>query len=230
MSRGAAALFCVILLQAGGCRDTGTGPVAQSPVTALAFAAGDSLVFDAWVVDSYGYAIPSTHTTPIWVVLSIGGTYAGAAGVTSIAELPGPGAPPSAIDTLHFRFLPSGDIEQYGFIARVVRRREHLRLPPSWDRIAAFSLPTNSTWTVGTVDSAGTDTLRGTVIGDQGYFVASLDDVRTAFHGYGVSLSSLDIVSTLVVSDSPAAILFAEEEGTFLADGMLRTLVALNRH
>ena len=222
----------IFLWQAEGCRDNGTGPSPQSPqtVSGLVFAPGDSLIFDAWVLDPYDYTLSPTHTGPVWRVNAVDDTFAGAGGVTSIVEFPNPQASPARSDTLHFQFLASGDIYQYGFIAGVVARREGVHLVPAWDRIAALSLPTNATWTVGSADSGGTDVLRGTVTGDQGYFIASLNGVRTVFHGYGVSLSSLDIDYTIVVSDLPSAVLFTQELSTPVANGFLRSLASLKKH
>ena len=228
----AGALLCIFLWQVEGCRDSGTGPSPRSPqtVSGLVFTAGDSLIFDAWDLNPYGSYIPSSHTSPLWRVYAVSGAFAGAGTVTSIAEYPDPVNFPARSDTLHFQFLPSGDIYQYGFIAGVVGRREGVRLVPSWDRIAALSLPTNAVWTVGTVDSGGTDILSGTVMGDQGYFIAVLNGVRTVFHGYGVSLSSLDIEYSIVVSDVPPAFLLIREESTPIANGFLRSLASLNKH
>ena len=228
----ACALLFFFLWQAEGCRDNGTGPSAQSPqtVSQLVFAAGDSLIFDAWGLDPYNYAVPASHTSTLWKVYAVGGAFAGAGNVTSIAEYPALVTSPAKSDTLQFQFLPSGDIYQYGFIAGVVARREGVHIVPAWDRIAALSLPTNGTWAVGTADPGGTDSLRGTVLGDQGYFIASLNGVRTVFHGYGVSLSSLDIDYTIVVSDVPPAVLFIQELSTPIATGFLRSLATLTKH
>ncbi len=229
---GAGALLFIFLLLPGGCRDSGTGPSAQaSPIVAgLVFASGDTLIFDAWGLDPYNYAVAASHTSPLWRVLAVSDSFAGAGSVTTVVEYPGTGTTPVKPDTLRFRFLPSGDIYQFGFIAGIVQRREGIRLVPGWDRVAAFSLPTNATWVVGTVDSAGTDTLRGTVAGDQGYFVAMLNGVRTVFHGYEVLLNSLDIDYTLVVSDVPPAFLVVQELSTPVANGYIRTLASLAKH
>jgi hypothetical protein len=225
---GASALCVILLAQVEGCRDNGTGSSSQTPqaVAGLVFALRDTLTFDAWDLDLFNYTIPPSHSTPVWRVYAVEDSYAGAGGVTSIAEYPAPGRS----DTLRFRFLPSGDIYQYGFIAGVVKRREGLRLPPSWDRIGAFSLPTNATWAVGTVDSAGTDTLRGHVLGDQGYFIAQVNGVRTVLHGFGVSLLSVDIDYTIVISDVPPAFLLIEEGSTQVANGFLRTISSVTEH
>jgi hypothetical protein len=229
---GAAALLSLFLCQFPGCRENGTGPASgsQQTVAGLVFAAGDTLIFDGWDLDPYNYTVGASHTTPLWKVLAVNDSYAGAGNVTSIIETPPPGALPPKADTLHFRFLPSGDIYEFGFVAGLVGRREGVRLAPAWDRLAAFSLPTNATWVVGTVDTAGLDTLRGTVVGDQGYFFAVLNGVRTVFHGYEVSLVSLDIDYTLVVSDIPPAVLVMQELSTPVANGYLRTLAALTKH
>jgi hypothetical protein len=228
----ASALLVVFLSQAGGCRDNGAGPSPGSlqAVTGLVFAPGDSLVFDTWDLDAYGSLVGTSHTNPIWRVSGVSDAFAGAGNVTSITEYPDPGAFPARSDTLHFQFLPSGDIYQYGFIAGVVARREGVHLVPAWDRIAAFSLPTNATWAVGAADSGGTDVLRGTVLGDQGYFITVLNGVRTVFHGYGVSLSSLDLNYTIVVSDIPPGVLLVREESTPLANGFLRYLASVTTH
>jgi hypothetical protein len=192
------------------------------------FAAGDTLIFDAWDLDSFSEIIPASHTRPLWRILALNESFGGAGGVTSVVEYSG--TVPAKADTLRFRFLPSGEIYQFGFIASLVQRREGVHLVPAWDRIAAFSLPTNAGWTVGTVDSAGTDTLRGTVSGDAGYFIAALNGVQTAYHGYGVSLTSLDINYTIIVSDSPPAVLLLQDLSTQLANGTFRVIASETKH
>ena len=75
----AGALLVVFLWQVEGCRDSGTGPSSGSPqtVSELVFAAGDSLIFDAWGLDSYGYIITTSHTSPLWKVNALSDTFAG---------------------------------------------------------------------------------------------------------------------------------------------------------
>jgi len=164
---------------------------------------------------------------PLWRVLGTGDFYAGAAGVTTMLALPYAGAPVALADTLHFLFLPSGDIEQFGFIAEAVHVTTGATLTPRWDRIAAFSLQTNATWNAGTADSAGLDIVTGTVLGDQGYFLAGDNGVRTAFHGYGVELAAQAIDCTIVVAGAPAAFLLVREESPFGTTGRLLILSAL---
>ena len=226
------AFLFFLLVPLAGCRDSGTGPsgAARQTVYGLVFAAGDTLIFDAWNYDAYNEIVAASHTTPFWKVYAVNDTWAGAANVTSIQEFSPPAEPPGKTDTLRFRFLSNGDIYQYGFIARVGMRREGVRLAPSWDRIAAFSLPSTATWAVGTADTTGLDTLRGTVNGDEQYFVAMLNGVKTVFHGYGVSLSSLDLEYTIIVSDIPPAFLVIEEASTPIANGFLLNLASLTKH
>jgi|GEM_PF-4539076 len=228
----AGAFLFLLLVLLAGCRENGTGPgsAPSQTISGLVFAAGDTLLFDAWNYDAYNELVPASHTSPLWKVYAVNDSWAGAADVTSIQEFSPPGQPSGTTDTLRFRFLSSADIYQYGFIARVVMRREGVRLAPSWDRIAAFSLPTTSTWAVGTADSAGLDTLRGTVNGDEQYFVAILNGVKTVFHGYGVSLNSLDLEYTIIVSDVPPAFLVVEEASTPIANGFLLNLASLTKH
>ena len=79
------ALLFLFLVPLAGCRENGTGPSAAPPqtVAGLVFAAGDTLVFDAWNYDAYNELIPSSHTSPLWKVVSVNGIWAGAGGVTS---------------------------------------------------------------------------------------------------------------------------------------------------
>ena len=226
----AALLLAGVLALLPGCRDNGTGPAQQTGplVGALAFSVGDTLTFDAWLIDTYGYVIDSSHTTPLWRVQGTADFYAGAAGVTTMLEFPFPGAPARLADTLRFQFLSSGDIFQFGFIADAVHATTGALLSPRWDRIAAFSLPTNAVWNAGTADSAGLDTLKGTVLGDQGYFLAADNGVRTAFHGYGAGLSSQTIECTVAFSGDPPAVLLVREESPFGTNGRLLILSALS--
>jgi len=231
LARGlsAAVLAAAMIAGAAGCRDNGTGPAQQTGplLGALAFTAGDTLTFDAWQLDTYGYAIDSSHTTPLWCVLGTADFYAGASGVTTMLELPSPAAPPGLADTLHFRFLPTGDILQFGFIAAAVRFTTGGTITPAWDRIAAFSLPTNAVWTAGTADSAGLDSVQGTVLGDQGYFVVGDNGVRTALHAYGAGLASQTIDCTIDFSGTPPAILLVRQESPFGTRGRLLILSAV---
>ena len=218
-----------LLAWGAGCRQNSTGPLAQAGPEPgpLAFTAGDSLTFDAWLIDGYGYAIDSSHTTPVWRVLSLNDSWAGATGVTTILVFPSQPGPGQSPDTLRFRFLPSGDIAEFGFIAEALRVTGSGTLPPAWDRIAAFSLPTNGTWNAGTDDAAGLDSLTGTVLGDQGYFVAGFNGVRNAFHGYGVELTSQNLDCTIVVSGNPPAMLVIREESAYGTGGRLLVMSAL---
>ena len=226
---GLVLLLLSVVAGVAGCRSESIGPgSATSPIfTGFKFSLGDTLAFDFWDLDQYGSVVPSSKTRYLWSVMTDADSLGGFGGVTSVSVLSAPGYPPAVGDTLYFRFLPSGDIYQYGFIAQAVRAAGLPPRAPTWDRIAAFSLPTNSIWSVGSADTSGLDTLQGTVVGDQGYFEAGVNGVPTVSKGYGVSLVSESIQFELVASNLPPAFLFIQEQSTPFGSGYVETLASI---
>jgi len=226
---GMALLLVPMVVIVAGCRSESIGPGSEpSPIfSGFKFSVGDSLAFDFWDLDQYGSVVPSSRTQYVWSVIAVSDSIGGLGGVTTIIVSSAPGYPPAVGDTLHFRFLPSGDIYQYGFIAQAARAAGLPSRAPSWDRIAAFSLPTNAIWAVGATDSSGLDTLQGTVSGDQGYFEAGVNGVPTVSRGYGVSLASESVQFQLVASNLPPAFLFIEEQSTVFGSGYIESLASM---
>lgn len=224
-----AALLLSVISVVIGCRSESIGAGAEPTLalSGLEFSVGDTLAFDVWDLDQFGSVVLSTRTRLLWSVLSVSDSIAGYGGVTTLSVLPAPGYPPAIADTLHFRFLPTGDIYQYGFIAQAVRRGGGSFRSSSWDRIAAFSLPTNATWIAGVADSAGLDTLQGIVVGDQGYFESTVNGVPTVFQGYGVSLTSMSLQYQLSASNVPPAFLFIQEQTPLTGNGFIQSLVSI---
>ncbi|MEW6511120.1 MAG: hypothetical protein AB1428_09205 [Bacteroidota bacterium] len=181
-------------------------------------------MFYSWPLDKFGNRILSSQTGVTWHVLATGESYDGKDGVTTIVELASPGSPPTPVDTLRFRFGADGDIEQYGFLARAALRRDGQSIAPGWDRIAAFSLAANATWSVGAIDTAGNDVVRGVVNDDRSYFSASINGVETLVRGYSVSLSTIDFGYTLTIADPPRTVMLLREESSPSHAGFVRVL------
>jgi len=223
------ALVVLLLLATGGCRnsaaDAGSDSTPGPPRIVLSV--GDSLTFDSWALDEFGDRIFSTFTKTVWRVIAVGGTYAGAAGVTTIVERAAPGSPPVPNDTLYFQLQANGDIAQYGFVARIVKLRGGRTLVATWDRIAAFSLPGGSSWTVGAKDSAGTDFIYGRVVDGTEYFSANVNGVETLFRGNSVTMVGTDYQYMLSISAAPPCFTRLHEESTGATRGFLRVLSAL---
>jgi hypothetical protein len=197
-----ASLFLSALL-ALSCRDLGSGPPAGATTPVVKLAAGDTLRFDSYSVDAYGYTIPQSHREVTWAVVSTGGSFMGKTGVTTVEQ--GPPAEPlsTAPDTLRFRFLENGDIEQFGYLAEAARRRDSVVLVPQWDRIAAFSLGTGGGWEVGTIDEDSIDLVRGTVTDYEDYVTLRFNGVSLIVRAYTVSLSASTFYAEVSVAESP---------------------------
>jgi hypothetical protein len=157
-------------------------------------------------------------------VAALDESYAGETGVTSLIETV---IPPGLPDTLRFRFLPNGDIEQYGFFARAAQRRRDAAPVPRWDRIGAFSLPVNGVWTAGVLDSAGQATVQGKVVDNGEYYSATVNGVETVFRCVSALLLGPDYEFLLTVSGSPASIVRYREETSSRVRGQQRALTAV---
>ncbi len=211
MLRGSAFLvfWC---LAAPGCREQngGTGP-SVIPLVRPALSPGMSFVYEHWELDRYGIRIPNSNVRRVWRVIADSAQAMGYADVTVVVD----SMVGRAVDTLLFRFLPSGDIYQYGFLATIIERWGDRVIPPRWDQIAAFSRGLSGGWTVGWVDSAARVTARGQTAGQQLLFEVPVDGVRTLFPGFRVEISAEDVECSYWISDAPSAFLRIREDVTF---------------
>lgn len=215
----------LVLVAGAGCRESGADPVdATLPPPRLVFALDDSLRLDLTSLDDFGGTLSGSLKKIVWRVADVDGVYGGESGVTSLVETV---IPPGAPDTLRFRFLPNGDIEQYGFFARVAHRRHESPLPSRWDRIGAFSLPLNGAWAAGVLDSAGTTSVQGKVVDNGEYYSATVNGVETVFRCSSVLLLGLDFEFLLTVSGSPASIVRYREETSSRVSGQQRALTSV---
>lgn len=223
------ALLLMMIFLASGCRDASTDSSELFGAGSLRFSLtlGDSLAFDSWLIDAYGYALPSTYARTIWRVTAVAETFAGRQGVTTVLISNAPGTQPVVRDTLRFIFTSGGEISEYGFLSRIAKRREGRTIPPAWDRIAMFSLPLNETWTVGVMDSLGQDQVQGRVLGNWTYFSAKVNGVETVFKGYTVVMYGAHFRGEISISSTPSAFLRFWEESTLSVNGSLFSLTAI---
>ena len=220
-----AMLLGTLLLVFSGCRESATVLTGSEGVETPKFSSGDSLLFDAWDLDSFGYLITSSHKVVIWYVASITDTVAGATGVTTVIE----SADSTQNDTLRFQFRTDGTVYQYGYIAGVVMRREHVRRIPQWDLLADAGHGTGSGWFVGTLDSAGMDPVYGTLEGSS-YFSATINGLPMVFSGVTASLEGDNYIAELSFSANPSTVLRLFEESEPGTNGFLRTLSSARIH
>lgn len=222
-------IFLLMLVPTSGCRDNSADASESFGAGSLrvSLTLGDSLAFDSWLINAYGYAVPSTYARTIWRVSAVTDTFAGRQGVTTVIIANAPGTLPTLQDTLHFIFTSGGEIIEYGFLSRIAKRREGKTLPAAWDRIAMFSLPANETWTVGVMDSLGQDQVEARVLGDWTYFSFKLNGVETVFRGYTISMYGASFRGEISVSSTPSAFLRFWEESTPAVNGTLSSLTAI---
>ena len=208
-----------ILLVFAGCRENATVLTGSEVAEVPKFSAGDSLLFDAWDLDSFGYLVTSSHKVVTWYVASITDTVAGATGVTTVIE----STDSTQNDTLHFQFRTEGTVYQYGYIAKVVLRREHIQRAPQWDLLADAGRGIGSGWFVGMLDSAGMYPVYGTLEGS-GYFSVAINGIPMVFSGVTAALEGENFIAEVSFSANPPTVLRLFEESDSGAKGFLRTL------
>ena len=186
---------------APGCRRTETPTETNAASFKVRLEPGSQYRYIVWLLDTYGDRIASTERRRDWVVVANGASAFGFDDVTLVVDSTEGGVS----DTLHFRFLDSGDIYQYGFLSRWMERSEGRTIPRRWDLIAALSLGRVGSWTVGIADSAGNDVVRGEMLGEELLFEVVIDGMVTAVPSYRVDLASSRLLSSIWVADSPSA-------------------------
>lgn len=195
------ALFVFLSAVAPGCGRTETPTETGSASFRVRLEPGSQYRYIVWLLDLFGDRIPSTERRRDWIVVANGVSAYGFDDVTLVVD----STEGEASDTLHFRFLSSGDIYQYGFLSRWVDRSEGRTIPQRWDLIAALSLGRVGSWTVGVADSAGNDVVWGEMLGEELLFEVVINGMLTAVPSYRVDLASSRLLSSIWVADSPSA-------------------------
>jgi hypothetical protein len=109
-------------------------------------------------------------------------------------------------DTLRFRFLDNGDIEQFGYLSSLALGRDSVILAPQWDRIAALSLGTAGNWTLGPISADSTDLVAGTVTEHQNYVTLRINGVPRIVPATTVALTASLFYAEVSVSQNPGSI------------------------
>lgn len=216
------ALFCLGVL-ALSCREGSTDAPGQDPVPfRMNFAAGETFVYDAWLLDEFGYTIPSSRTRAVSRVLGVYGPQGGFEGVTTFQD--------STVilrdtvirvyDTVSVAFTAEGDVYRYGMLAYLARvQKRPYAVPRQWERIAAFSVGFGQSWLVGYLDSARSVPVFGRISGAPDMFSVRVKGQQTVFPGYRVDLSGASLDYSFWVSDAPAAFLRYRLEPDFSRTG-----------
>lgn len=204
--RGAALLTGLLALLPAGCREEAVGP-AEKVTPRVAFPPDALYRFTTWELDEYGAKLPGSDRQRRWVVLSTNVESLGYPDVTLVAD-----SGEHGLATLAFRCTPEGDIYLYGYLAGLVQRLEGRTIEPRWDRIVAYSQGWAASWTVGGLDSTGTELMLGSNRDEELYFRASVNGVPTIVAGYPVVLSSRLMETVLWISEKPPGFVRVREE------------------
>jgi hypothetical protein len=165
-------------------------------------------MFDDWLLDRYGDRIPESYARRSWSVIADSVEAEGYDDVTVVID----SVVGTNVDTLLFRFMSSGDVYEYGFVARFVRRWAGRTIPQHWDLIAGFSRGLVSSWTVGISDSLGTAKMEGESVGRDLMFETTVNGVATVFQAYRVSCLTENLDGVFYVADQPSAFTYMRWE------------------
>ena len=217
-----------------GCRSTDqvTPPSVPSPLH-LSFRPGDYFAYATWDLDEFNDAIDRTRSKTSWTVADTGRLVRGFSGVTvvidSVFRKNARNVDSLArVDSLFLRVTPGGDVLQYGFLATLLKKRENVALPPQWDRIAAFSLQSGSSWVIGQGDSAATTVVYGSIATDQEYVGITVNGAQRVLLAYRVNITKPDMEFIFWITDLPFGFLRLMDESTEVANGTLQDLTTAN--
>jgi hypothetical protein len=216
-------LLVLFLGNAGGCRD---GESETSPPASLSFSlnlpAGTRYVYDTWVLDQRYPQLPSSKKRTSWRVVGTQEYYQGMDNVTIIADSTSEG-----VDSLYLAARPTGDLYMYGYLARLVKRRQGFGIPSRWDLIGSFRVSSSGSWIVGPSDSLGESMVHGSVSSTTEYYTASVDGVMEVFPAYRVDLTGESLYCSIWFTSSPNAIARLMDEAEYQVNGQLQELVSV---
>jgi hypothetical protein len=202
------ALFflCVIPL---GCRQGEDSPVAPLSIPyALNLTVGNTYIYDALLINEYGYYVPSSKSHAMQRVIATGGARDGFSSVATMLDSTVLLRDTTAVvQTFSLAQSASGDLYRYGFLAELARLTHKPGRLPTWDRIAAFSGGAGTSWLIGYLDDAQEQPVRGMLAAERETYVASVNGEETLLSCYGVDITAEGTEYLFWVSDSPPAFL-----------------------
>ncbi len=195
----------------------------------IRFSPGDYFVYDNWELDNSGRKIGSSYTRNSWTVADTGRTLLGSTRVTLIIDSTFNTAGLfTRRDTVYIRVAENGDLFQYGFLHRLIAARESLNIFPSWDRIAAFSVPRGQQWVMARIDTSRGEgrivDVVGRIVPAQEYVGLIVNNVQRAVLAHRIRITKAKLDYTFWITDSPTAILRAIDESTILRNIRLREI------
>lgn len=205
------------------------GGDSPSQRAAILFSPGDYFVYDNWTLDGSGRKIGSSYFRNTWTVTDTGRTLLGSTRVTTIIDSTFNTAGFfRRLDTLHIRIAENGDLFQYGFLHRLIAERESLSIFPSWDRIAAFSVPRGQPWVMARIDTSRGEgrivDVVGRIIPAQEYVGLIVNGQQRAVLAHRINITKPKLDYTFWITDSPTAILRAVDESTILTNITLKEI------
>jgi hypothetical protein len=223
------ALFFIPLLLFASCRKE--LPV-EAPIHGIAvrFTPGSYYSYANWLL-SYGYKDPHTQFRTSWTVLDTGKVLRGRSNVTVIRDSTfGTDGRFVRADSLLFSCESNGDLYQYAFLSNLIATRESLSIAPQWERIAAFSVPTGSSWIVARLDTSNglrqPQTVFGEIQTEKEYIAVTLNGSEQAILTYRLCITKPKLDYTFWISEIPGAVVRVLDDSEVLDRTALRELVS----
>jgi hypothetical protein len=223
------ALFFIPLFLFASCRRELPIEATANGIT-VRFTPGSYYSYNNWLL-SYGYKDLRTQFRNSWTVLDSGKVLLGRRNVTVIRDSTfGTDGRLVRTDSVLFSQDGNGDFYQYGFLANLIAQRESLSIAPQWERIAAFSVTTGSTWTVARLDTSNGLRQPQTVFGEiqtlKEYVGVTLNGAGQAILTCKVRITKPQLDYTFWLSDNPGAVVRVLDDSDTLERAALRELVS----
>jgi hypothetical protein len=206
----APALLFICSLPFLSCRDTEVPQDSgNNDILHPVFREGERFVYDAWDLNRYGQRIDSTHRTHSRVVRSVQGSIGGVHDAVVLSDsIVVQRTGTTVLDTLYYRVTSDRGLEEFGFLSRLVRKREGVDIPSRWDRLYQPGVPS---WIVGVTDSAGQERLIASLGTGADYFQISYNMMALVFPAWRVEMSGVSLDYALWLSDTPTCLPRLEE-------------------
>jgi hypothetical protein len=227
----ACALLCIFSsILFPDCREK--TPVAGEPGPIrfeFALAPATRFTYTNWQLDSFGSRIPGSEFRNSWTVADTGIHHEGFNSILIIDSTFGvaPSDTLQTVDSLYLCQDVPGDVYWFGFVSAIAQQRDSISIEPTWNRIAAFSLGTETPWLVGRKDTTSGGEFRGRILSGQEYVTAKVNGVQTLLTCYRVTVLSDGYFLGALFSDSPVSIPLLRTSATSTINGRRQELVSV---